>query len=179
MPQNILLLQYFLPLSAVSLRQFTTSIEDPHRDFHNPICDTSPDTITKIQDQYTGTHQSVHHQKFTLQLIVFLLSSFSRCLKADFQIMTDQTKTYTAKPPIRYSTTHPPAQATPAACIQLHFGLLQGLDTQEPEDGDSSKKASEEAGEEAQPDTQDRMSPVKSSLPHQLGILFIIQSEIY
>jgi hypothetical protein len=37
MPRNILLSQYFLPLSAVSLGRFVISLNNPHQEFHEPI----------------------------------------------------------------------------------------------------------------------------------------------
>ncbi|KAK2750081.1 hypothetical protein FQN57_004573 [Myotisia sp. PD_48] len=94
MPQNILPSQHFLPLTAVNLGRFTTSITEPHRDFYDPVCDTESDISTKIQEQYRSAHQSVHQKNVASHLTAFLSSSFSRRLKADIQIVSDQAKTY-------------------------------------------------------------------------------------
>ena len=94
MPRSILLPQFFLPLSAVSLGRFVTSLDDPHQDYHNPICNASPEVTEKVQTQYDSIHYSFNHQKVASQLTTFLSSSFSKRLKALIRISADQAKTY-------------------------------------------------------------------------------------
>jgi hypothetical protein len=80
MPRSILLSQFFLPLSAASLGCFVTGLDNPHQDYHNPICNASPEAMEKVQTQ--------------LQLTSFLSSSFSKRLKASIRITADQAKMY-------------------------------------------------------------------------------------
>lgn len=94
MPRSILLPQFFLPLSAVSLGRFVTSLDDPHQDYHNPICNASPEVTEKVQTQYDSIHHSFNHQNVASQLTTFLSSSFSKRLKASIRITADQAKTY-------------------------------------------------------------------------------------
>jgi hypothetical protein len=94
MPPSILLSQFFLPLSAVSLGRFVTSLDHPHQDFHDPLCNSSPEVIEGVQAQYDSIHHSVKNQNVASQLTTFLSSSFSKCLKASIRISADQAKTY-------------------------------------------------------------------------------------
>jgi hypothetical protein len=54
MPKSILLPQFFLPLSAVSLGRFVISLDDPHQDFHNPTSNASPDFTEKSKHSTTA-----------------------------------------------------------------------------------------------------------------------------
>jgi hypothetical protein len=94
MPRSILLSQFFLPQSAVSLGRFVISLDDPHHDFHNPTSNASPDFTEKVQTQYDSIHHSAKHQTVASQLTTFLSSSFSKRLKASVRITADQAKTY-------------------------------------------------------------------------------------
>lgn len=94
MPKSILLPQFFLPLSAVSLGRFVISIDHPHQDFHNPMINASPDFTEKVQTQYESLHHSAKHQNVASQLTTFLSSSFAKRLKASIRITADQARTY-------------------------------------------------------------------------------------
>ncbi|KAF2465629.1 uncharacterized protein BDR25DRAFT_85624 [Lindgomyces ingoldianus] len=94
MPRSILLSQFFLPLSAVSLGRFVISLDDPHQDFHNPTSNASPNFTEKLQTQYNSINHSAKHQNVASQLTTFLSSSFSKRLKASIRITADQAKTY-------------------------------------------------------------------------------------
>ncbi|KAH0539148.1 hypothetical protein FGG08_004320 [Glutinoglossum americanum] len=94
MPPSILLSQFFLPPSAVSLGRFVTSLDHPHQDFYDPLCNSSPEVIERVQAQYDSIHHSVKNQNVASQLTTFLSSSFSKCLKASIRISADQAKTY-------------------------------------------------------------------------------------
>lgn len=94
MSKSILLPQFFLPLSAVSLGRFVISIDHSHQDFHNPMINASPDFTEKVQTQYESLHHSAKHQNVASQLITFLFSSFAKRLKAFIRITADQIKTY-------------------------------------------------------------------------------------
>ena len=61
MPRSILLSQFFLPLSAVGLGRFITSLDDPHQDYHNPIYNASPDVTEKVQTQYDSIRHSFNY----------------------------------------------------------------------------------------------------------------------
>jgi hypothetical protein len=94
MPPSILLSQFFLPLSAVSLGRFVISLDDPHQDFHDPLCNSDPEVAERVQTQYDSVRHSVKHQNVASQLTTFLSSSFSKRLKASIRITADQAKTY-------------------------------------------------------------------------------------
>ena len=94
MPRSILLSQFFLPPSAVSLGRFVISLDDPHQDFYNPMSNASPDFTEKVQIQYDSIYHSVKHQNVASQFTTFLSSSFSKRLKASIRITADQAKTY-------------------------------------------------------------------------------------
>ena len=94
MPKSILIPQFFLPLSAVSLGRFVISLDHPHQDFHNPTIDASPDITENVQTQYESLHHSAKHENITSQLTTFLSSSFAKRLKTSIRITADQAKTY-------------------------------------------------------------------------------------
>lgn len=94
MPKNLLLPQFFLPLSAVSLGRFVISLDDPHHDYHNPTSNASSDFTEKVQTHYDSIHHSTKHQTVASQLATFLSSSFSKRLKASIRITANQAKTY-------------------------------------------------------------------------------------
>src|SRR6266567_2198648 len=94
MPRSILLSQFFLPLSAVGLGRFVTSLDDPRQNYHNPICNASPEVMEKVQTQYDSIHHPFNHQNVASQLTTFFSSLFSKRLKASIQITADQAKTY-------------------------------------------------------------------------------------
>ena len=94
MPKNILISQFFLPLSAVSLGRFVISLDHPHQDFHNPTIDAGPDFTEKVQTQYEGFDHSAKFQNVTSQLTTFLSSSFAKRLKTSIRITADQARTY-------------------------------------------------------------------------------------
>jgi hypothetical protein len=94
MPRNILLSQYFLPLSAVSLGRFVISLNNPHQEFHEPMHDVSLNLTENIQTQYDSLHRSAKQQSLASQLTTFLSSSFTRRLKTSVRITADQAKTY-------------------------------------------------------------------------------------
>ena len=94
MSPSILLSQFFLPVSAVSLGRFVTSLGDPHQDFHDPLHNLGPEVAERVQTQYSSIRHSIKHQNVASQLAAFLSSSFSKRLKAPIQITADQAKTY-------------------------------------------------------------------------------------
>ncbi|KAI9786108.1 MAG: hypothetical protein M1839_007518 [Geoglossum umbratile] len=94
MSPSILLSQFLLPLSAVSLGRFVISLNDPHQDFHDPLRNPDPEVAERVQTQYDSIRHSVKHQNEASQLTTFLSSSFSKRLKASIQITADQAKTY-------------------------------------------------------------------------------------
>lgn len=94
MPRSILLSKHFLPLSAVGLGRFVISFDEPHHDFHDPLCPAGPDVTEKIQIRFDSSHHSIKHQKGASQLTGFLSSSFSKRLKSSIRITADEAKTY-------------------------------------------------------------------------------------
>jgi hypothetical protein len=94
MPARVLLPQFFLPRSAVNLGRFVTNIDEPHRDFHDPVCDPNYDITEKLQAKYDSVHRSANHRSFASELTSFLSSSFSKRSKTSIRITADQVKTY-------------------------------------------------------------------------------------
>jgi hypothetical protein len=94
MQKSVLISQYLLPISSVSLGRFITNIDEPHQDYHDPVYTSSLETAEKLQIQYDGIHQSVTDRKATSQLTAFLSSAFSKRLKASVRVTSEQVKTY-------------------------------------------------------------------------------------
>jgi hypothetical protein len=94
MRKSILLPQFFLPPSAVSLGRFVINLDEPHQDFHDPTNNTSPNSTEKVQTRYESLHHSAKHQNIASQLTTFLSSAFAKRLKASVRITADQAKTY-------------------------------------------------------------------------------------
>tara|TARA_R110002003_G_scaffold2127_2_gene24112 strand:- start:3409 stop:4152 length:744 start_codon:yes stop_codon:yes gene_type:complete len=78
MRKSILLSQFFLPPSAVSLGRFVINLDDPHQDFHDPTSNTSPSFNEKVQTHYESLHHSAKHENVASQLTTFLSSSFAK-----------------------------------------------------------------------------------------------------
>ncbi|KAJ5804818.1 hypothetical protein N7474_010705 [Penicillium riverlandense] len=66
---SVLLPQFFLPPSAIKLGRFVTNIDEPHRDYLDPIPGESLSVIEKVETQYdsadslggpTRTNASIH-----------------------------------------------------------------------------------------------------------------------
>ncbi|KAI9859118.1 MAG: hypothetical protein M1813_007074 [Trichoglossum hirsutum] len=64
MSPSILLSQFFLPLSAVSLGRFVISLDDPHQDFYDHLRNSGPEVTERVQTQYDSIHHSIKHQNF-------------------------------------------------------------------------------------------------------------------
>jgi hypothetical protein len=94
MPKSILVPQFFLPPSAVSLGRFVISLDNPHQDFHEPTSIVSPNCTEKVQTQFDSLQHSAKQHNLGSQLTTFLSSSFTKRLKASVRITADQTKTY-------------------------------------------------------------------------------------
>ncbi|KAH8816666.1 hypothetical protein F5884DRAFT_229710 [Xylogone sp. PMI_703] len=94
MQKSVLVSQYLLPVSSVSLGRFITNIDEPHQDYHDPVYTSDLETAEKIQIQYDGIHQSGTDRKAKLQLTAFLSSAFSKRLKASIRVSCEQAKTY-------------------------------------------------------------------------------------
>ncbi|KAI9765654.1 MAG: hypothetical protein M1840_007211 [Geoglossum simile] len=94
MSPSILLSQFFLPQSAVSLGRFVISLDEPHQDFHDSLRNSGPEVTERVQSQYNSIRHSIKHQNAASQLTGFLSSSFSKRLKMSIQITADQAKTY-------------------------------------------------------------------------------------
>jgi hypothetical protein len=94
MPRSIPASQFFLPLSAVSLGRFVTSLDNPHRDFHEPTSIVNPNCTEKVHKQLDSLEHSVKYKNFGSHLTRFLSSSFTKRLEASVRITADQAKTY-------------------------------------------------------------------------------------
>jgi hypothetical protein len=94
MSKSILVPQFFLPPSAVSLGRFVISLDNPHHDFHEPTNIVGPSCTEKVQTQFDSLQHSVKHHSLGSQLTTFLSSSFTKRLKASVRITADQAKTY-------------------------------------------------------------------------------------
>jgi hypothetical protein len=94
MSPSILLPQFFLPLSAVSLGRFVISLDNSNQDFHDPLRNSGFEVAERVQTQYDSIRHSIKHRNVASQLTTFLSSSFSKRLKASIRITADQAKTY-------------------------------------------------------------------------------------
>ncbi|KAH8728778.1 hypothetical protein GQ44DRAFT_701969 [Phaeosphaeriaceae sp. PMI808] len=94
MPRSILLSQFFLPLAAIELGRFVISFDEPHHDFHDPLCTAGPDVTEKVQTQFDSNHHSARHRSGGSQLTGVLSSSFSKRLKSSIRVTAEEAKTY-------------------------------------------------------------------------------------
>jgi hypothetical protein len=94
MPKSILVSQFFLPPSAVSLGRFVTSLDNPHQNFHEPTSIVNPNCTEKVQTQFDSLQHSTKHRNLGSRLTTFLSSSFTKRLKASVRITADQAKTH-------------------------------------------------------------------------------------
>jgi hypothetical protein len=94
MPTGVLLPQFLLPLAAVNLGRFVISIDEPHIDYHDPLCDMRSDVTGKVQTKYDSTNSSVDDRSFASQLTSFLSSTFSKRAATSVRITSDQVNTY-------------------------------------------------------------------------------------
>jgi hypothetical protein len=94
MPACVLLAQFLLPGKAVKLGRFVTNVDEPHRDYHDPACDSGFDVTEKLQTHYDSFHHSANHRTFATDLTSFLSSSFSKRAKESVRISAEQVKTY-------------------------------------------------------------------------------------
>jgi hypothetical protein len=62
MPTNVLLARLFLPGLAVKLGRFVTNVVEPHRDYHDPACNSGFDVTEKVQTHYDSFHHSASHR---------------------------------------------------------------------------------------------------------------------
>ncbi|KAJ5807091.1 hypothetical protein N7474_010683 [Penicillium riverlandense] len=91
---SVLLPQFFLPPSAIKLGRFVTNIDEPHRDYLDPIPGESLSVIEKVETQYDSADSLGVRRKFGSQLTAFLSSSVSSRTNASIHINTEQVKTY-------------------------------------------------------------------------------------
>jgi hypothetical protein len=94
MRKSILLRQFLLPSTAVSLGRFVTNLDNPHQDYHDPTTNTSSGITEKVQENFQSRHDSTNHQDLASQLTKFLSTSFSKRLNTSVQITADKAKTY-------------------------------------------------------------------------------------
>jgi hypothetical protein len=94
MRSSVLLPQFFLPPSAITLGRFVTNIDEPHRDYLDPRPGKDFRIIEKIATQYDGTDSLRAQRKFGSELTAFLSSTVSSRTNASIHIKTKQVKTY-------------------------------------------------------------------------------------
>ncbi len=93
MPVSLLLSQ-FLPLSAIKLGRFVTSVDEPHRDYHDPNDSPSFKIVEKVETHYDSIDSLADHHSFASELTSLLSTSFSKRHKSSIRIATNQVKTY-------------------------------------------------------------------------------------
>jgi len=94
MPSSILFPQFFLPVESVKLGRFTTSIDNPHQEYHDPPCANAPETIISSREDYGGSHQDAVSAGFKSTLTSFMSSGISKRAKTGIRITTTQVNTY-------------------------------------------------------------------------------------
>jgi len=95
MTLNVLFSHFFLPAKSLRLGRFTTSIEHPHQEYHDPPCLDTPEAIITLCGNYDGLHQQTASTGFALALTSLMSSGLSRRAKINTRIATDQVKIYT------------------------------------------------------------------------------------
>ncbi|KAJ5740093.1 hypothetical protein N7533_012877 [Penicillium manginii] len=94
MRASVLLPQFFLPPSAIKLGRFVTNIDEPHRDYHDPVLGQGLNIIEKVARQYDGADSLGTQRTFGSELTAFLSSSMSSRTNARIHVTTKQVKTY-------------------------------------------------------------------------------------
>jgi hypothetical protein len=77
MPASLLFSQ-FMPLPAIKLGRFVTSVDEPYRDYHDPNVDSDFKVIEKIEAHYDGIDSQAGHQNFASELTSLLSTAFSK-----------------------------------------------------------------------------------------------------
>lgn len=90
--------QIFLPLGAVKLGRFVTSIKHPHQNYHDPLSPTivrQDSELISTRESYTGDRTSNNSLRLGSSLSSLLSAGFSKQTKTRTQITTEHAKTYT------------------------------------------------------------------------------------
>src|SRR5271154_1196538 len=94
MSVSVLLPQFFLPEPTMKLGRFVTSVNEPLRDFLDPINNSSFEAFTRVVTHYDSVGTLMGHHSFASKLTSLLSSSFSKRTKASIRITANQVKTY-------------------------------------------------------------------------------------
>ncbi|PHH91987.1 hypothetical protein CDD83_9434 [Cordyceps sp. RAO-2017] len=94
MTVSILLPQFFLPQESIKLGRFTTSVDHPHQNYHDPACANPPQTLVSVRDSYTGSQQTATSSGFGSALTSLMSVAFSKRAKTKTCVVSDHVRTY-------------------------------------------------------------------------------------
>lgn len=94
MPPSVLLAEYLLPRSAISLGRFVTNVDEPNQDYHDPATDLAAYTTEKLQSEYDEARTSQNRRSFASELTGILSASFSKRGGSSVHITSSSVKTY-------------------------------------------------------------------------------------
>ena len=92
MSSNVILPR-FVPLDAVKLGRFTTSIDSPHENYHDPEWTKPAQAVTSSLHSYTGMHQTASSSGFASGLTSLMSAGFSKRAKTRLYIVADSVVT--------------------------------------------------------------------------------------
>ncbi|KJZ74125.1 hypothetical protein HIM_06574 [Hirsutella minnesotensis 3608] len=94
MARNILSPQFFLPHDSVKLGRLTTSVDQPHQNYHDPAGTKPPEVLISVRDAYTGVRQTATGSGFGSGLTSLMSAALSKRARTNLRVTTDQVKTY-------------------------------------------------------------------------------------
>jgi len=87
------ILPRFIPQDAVKLGRFTTSIDNPHQNYHDPAWTKPTQAVDSPLHSYTGIHQTASSSGFASGLTSLMSAGFSNRAKTKLHIIADRATT--------------------------------------------------------------------------------------
>lgn len=87
------ILPRFLPQDAVKLGRFTTSIDSPHQNYHDPAWTKPTLAVNSPLESYIGVHQRASSSGFASALTSLMSAGFSKRAKTKLHITADRVMT--------------------------------------------------------------------------------------
>jgi len=83
----------FIPQDAVKLGRFTTSIDNPHQNYHDPLWTKPTQTVNSPLDSFIGMHETASDSGFASILTSLVSAVFSKRAKSKLHIVADRMLT--------------------------------------------------------------------------------------
>lgn len=83
----------FIPQDAVKLGRFTTSIDNPHQNYHDPSWTKPTKAVNSPLGSFIGTHETASDAGFVSSLTSLVSAVFSKRAKSKLHIVADRVVT--------------------------------------------------------------------------------------